>query len=98
MHALYGKWDRKVGHWRRYSRWRLRQVLEAAGLREVEMRYMNMLSIPHGGFLALRRRPEHGGKMTLWDDSGIRLGRRLESIFPAPIGLNLFCVARPLRS
>ena len=33
--------------------------------------------------------------MTLWDDSGIRLGRRLESIFPAPIGLNLFCAAWP---
>ena len=46
VNGLYGKWDRKVGHWRRYSRWRLRQVLEAAGLVEVEMRYMNMLSIP----------------------------------------------------
>lgn len=97
LNGLYGKWDRKVGHCRRYAPWRLREVLAAAGLLEVEMRYMNALSIaPWWAFSHSDVERSTAGSMALWDKTGIRLGRRLESIVRPPIGLNLFCVARPL--
>ena len=32
LNGLYGKWDRKVGHYRRYAPWRLRAVLGGGGI------------------------------------------------------------------
>ena len=37
LNGLYGPWDRKVGHSGRYAPWRLRAVLAAAGLVDVDM-------------------------------------------------------------
>ena len=45
LNGLYTDWDRKVGHFRRYSRRRLAGVLDEAGLRAVELRYSNLLAI-----------------------------------------------------
>ena len=95
LNGLYGPWDRKVGHYRRYSPWRLRRVLAAAGLAEVEMRYMNLLSLPAWWlFSRLNVEKSSAGKLSLWDRTGIPIGRRLESIVRVPVGLNLFSVSR----
>jgi SAM-dependent methyltransferase len=37
LNGLYGPWDRAVGHCRRYSKWRLREVARAAGLVTAEL-------------------------------------------------------------
>ena len=95
LNGLYGRWDRKVGHCRRYAPWRMRDVLAEAGLVEVEIDYMNVLSIaPWWVFSHSDVERSTASRMALWDRTGIRLGRRLESIVRPPIGLNLFCVAR----
>jgi SAM-dependent methyltransferase len=95
LNGLYGPWDRKVGHYRRYSKWRMRRVLDAAGLVEVDLRYMNSLSIPAWWIFS------HGnversvaGRLNLWDKTGVPLGRLIESVIPPPLGCNVFCVAR----
>jgi 2-polyprenyl-3-methyl-5-hydroxy-6-metoxy-1,4-benzoquinol methylase len=94
LNAMYGRWDRKVGHWRRYAPWRMRHVLAGAGLRPVELRYMNILTIPgwwifsHSNF-----EKSSAGQLSLWDKVGIPVGRKLESLVRVPIGLNVFCVA-----
>lgn len=95
LNGLYGAWDRKVGHYRRYSPWRMREVLASAGLSEVEMRYMNALSVPAWwAFSHSNVERSTAGSMSLWDKTGIRLGRRIESIVRVPFGLNLFCAAQ----
>jgi SAM-dependent methyltransferase len=95
LNGLYGRWDRKVGHYRRYAPWRLRAVLDEAGMAPVEIGYMNALSIP--AWLALSNsdvEKSNAGRMSLWDKTGIAWGRRLESVIPVPFGLNVFCAAR----
>jgi hypothetical protein len=92
---LYGRWDRKAGHYRRYSKWRMRGVLASAGLAEVDLRYMNSLSIP-AWWIFSRGNFERSvaGRLNLWDRTGVQLGRAIESVISPPLGLNLFCVAR----
>ena len=46
LNWLYGPNDKKVGHYRRYSVWRLREVFRGAGLEPVELRWVNFLAIP----------------------------------------------------
>jgi 2-polyprenyl-3-methyl-5-hydroxy-6-metoxy-1,4-benzoquinol methylase len=95
LNGLYGAFDRKVGHYRRYAPWRMRQVFAAAGLEQVDMRYMNILSVP-AWWIFSRGNLERSsaGRLSLWDRTGIPLGRRMESLIRVPFGLNLFCVAR----
>ena len=88
LNGLYGPWDRKVGHYRRYAPWRLRAVLAAAGLVEVDVRYMNLLSVPAWwAFSRTKAERGVGGSLALWDRTGIRLGRRFESVVRVPVGL-----------
>jgi SAM-dependent methyltransferase len=95
LNGLYGKWDRKVGHYRRYAPWRLRAVLDEAGMSPVELGYMNALSVPAWwAFSHSDVEKSTAGSMSLWDKTGIAWGRRIESIVPVPFGLNLFCAAR----
>jgi SAM-dependent methyltransferase len=94
LNGMYGNFDRRAGHYRRYAPWRMRRVFAAAGLREVAMRYMNILSLPPWWIFsrgATDRSPT--GQLSLWDRTGVVIGRRLESAVRVPIGLNLFCVA-----
>lgn len=95
LNGMYGPWDRKVGHYRRYAPWRMRAVLHEAGLVEVEMRYMNALSLP-AWWVRSRTSVDRdlAGGLSLWDRTGIRIGRRFESLVRVPFGLNLLCVAR----
>jgi SAM-dependent methyltransferase len=95
LNGLYGKWDRKVGHYRRYAPWRLRAVLDEAGMAPVEIGYMNALSIP--AWLAFSNsdvEKSNAASMSVWDKTGIAWGRRIESVVPVPFGLNVFCAAR----
>jgi SAM-dependent methyltransferase len=95
LNGLYGKWDRKVGHYRRYAPWRLRSVLDEAGLTPVEIGYMNALSIP--AWIAFSNsdvEKSNAASMSVWDKTGIAWGRRIESVIPVPFGLNVFCAAR----
>jgi SAM-dependent methyltransferase len=95
LNGLFGAWDRKVGHYRRYSKWRLRHVLQEAGLSAAELMYVNALAIP--AWVAFSRTDVNrtvGGGLSLWDRTGVPVSRFIESRVRPPIGLNLFCVAR----
>jgi SAM-dependent methyltransferase len=93
---LYTAWDRKVGHFRRYSRQVLDDVIREAGLVPVSIRYVNLLSMmawPFSGKILASDQAVRQS-LSLWDQVGTRLGRALESRVRVPTGLNLFCVAR----
>jgi 2-polyprenyl-3-methyl-5-hydroxy-6-metoxy-1,4-benzoquinol methylase len=97
LNGLYGPWDRKVGHFRRYSKWRMGEVAAEASLELAELRYVNLLAIP--AWLAFSRfsakvSDDPGRSLSVWDRTGVPLGRMIESRLRPPLGLNLLCVAR----
>jgi 2-polyprenyl-3-methyl-5-hydroxy-6-metoxy-1,4-benzoquinol methylase len=57
--SLYGKMDAEAGHYRRYSRKQLRQVMEASGWRVERCRYLNFVGML-GWFYHNRMRKDAG--------------------------------------
>ncbi len=93
LNGLYGQWDRKVGHFRRYSKWRMREVAREANLDVVHLRYVNALAIPV--WIAFSRTDvdrTQGASLSIWDRTGVPLSRALEQRVPTPIGLNVLAV------
>ena len=99
LNGLYGPWDRRIGHYRRYSVWRLREVFREAGLEPVEVSWANFLAIP--AWAAFGRgniddRERSGNLLSLWDRAAVPAARLLEGHVRMPIGLNVFGVGRRL--
>jgi cyclopropane fatty-acyl-phospholipid synthase-like methyltransferase len=95
LNGLYGAWDRKVGHYRRYSRWRLGEVFRAGGFEVAELRYVNMLAIPAwAAFAHSDMDATIGRSLSIWDKAAVPVIRAVESRVHAPIGLNLLGVGR----
>ena len=92
---LYSRFDRQVGHVRRYRRAALRAVLEAACLEVQRLHHVNAV-----GFLSwlvvvrlLGARPHDGLALRLFDRMVPALAR-IEAWRPPPFGQSLFAVAR----
>jgi glycosyltransferase involved in cell wall biosynthesis len=91
---LYGSYDRHVGHYRRYNRSSLAQVLADSGLEIVRLMNFNFLSIP-GWWInsCLFKRSE----MDRWQlkiyDMLVPIMKPLERLLPLP-GLSVIAVAR----
>jgi SAM-dependent methyltransferase len=96
--ALYGEFDRLVGHWRRYEEQQLRSTMAAAGLRVVECRYVNLL----GGlawWLAVRRgdvRQPSRRLVRLYDAALVPTTRLLERVMRPPFGQSILAVGERL--
>lgn len=97
--ALYGDFDRKVGHHRRYTPDSLSAVAEAAGLAVERCHPVNLL----GGlawWLVVRLggtgspRP---GLVALYDRFVVPVTRAIERLRPPPFGQSVLCVARTAR-
>lgn len=92
---LYGDFDRKVGHFRRYTPATIRAAVERAGLRVHTARPVNFL----GGlawWVAVRR----GGagspdKRLVWvyDNVVVPVSRTMERVVRPPFGQSVLCVA-----
>ncbi|MGH9103438.1 MAG: class I SAM-dependent methyltransferase [Acidimicrobiales bacterium] len=94
--ALYGDFDRKVGHVRRYTPATLRAAVEGAGLRVELLRPVNLL-----GGLAWWLAVRVGGTgqtnprlIRLYDRGVLPLTRLIERRVQPPFGQSLLCVAR----
>ncbi len=99
LNGLYGPLDAKIGHYRRYSVWRLGEVFREAGLEPVELRWVNLLAIP--AWAAFGRGdvndPNRSSKLlSLWDRTAVPAARFLEAHVRMPIGLNVLGVGRRL--
>jgi 2-polyprenyl-3-methyl-5-hydroxy-6-metoxy-1,4-benzoquinol methylase len=93
LNALYGQWDRKVGHFRRYSKWRMHGVARVAGLDVVELRYVNALAIPAwAAFSRTEVDRTQGASLSVWDRTGVPVSRALEARIRPPLGLNVLAV------
>ena len=101
--ALYGGWDERLGHYRRYTRKELCRQIEAAGLRPVWVQHWNSFSLPAAVMVRLYRRLFPGRdratfpRVPQWVN-GLLLGAaRLERCClrraACPVGLSLVAVA-----
>jgi hypothetical protein len=89
------RFDREVGHVRRYSRRSLRKTMEAAGLTVDDVRYVDMPGLPAWivGMRLLRMTPGDGALVRLWDRVVIPVTRRIEARIRVPFGKSLLAVA-----
>lgn len=92
---LYSDFDRQVGHFRRYTRRRLSELVSGAGFRLVTARYFDLAGIlPWYVNFVLLRRSMSGAGVALYDRIAVPAMRRLEKVFAPPIGKNVLLVAR----
>jgi SAM-dependent methyltransferase len=96
LNGLFGNWDRKVGHFRRYSKWRLSAVMREAGLDVTFMRYANILAIPGWLLFTNLAKGDTTGdnSLPIWDKVAVPVSRAIESRVPVPVGTNLLGVGR----
>jgi SAM-dependent methyltransferase len=94
--SAMSRFDRLIGHVRRYTLDSLRTRLEAAELRIEELRYLNPVGLL--GWYAicclLGGRPKNGPVLRAYDRTLIPVLRRLESGRRPPFGQSAFAVAR----
>jgi SAM-dependent methyltransferase len=93
--SLYGDFDRRIGHYRRYRRPQLVRAMEQCGFTVVHARYENFV-----GFFAwwavirlLGGTPHSGGLASIFDMWLVPVIRRVEKILRPPIGQSLYVVA-----
>jgi hypothetical protein len=90
------RFDRSIGHFRRYTVGSLRAALEGAGLRVEQIRYINPIGLVNW-YLAcrlLRMTPRNGVALRAYDRLVVPLARRLERSWRPPFGQSVFAVAR----
>ncbi|WP_324274261.1 class I SAM-dependent methyltransferase [Blastococcus brunescens] len=89
------RFDRAVGHVRRYTRASLSRTLTEADLIVREVHYVNMPGLLAWvvGMRLLRMTPGDGRALSLWDSFVIRLARRWEQRYRPPFGQSVFAVA-----
>jgi SAM-dependent methyltransferase len=93
---LYSDFDRRIGHFRRYRKQSLSQLVSAAGFELVEARYVNALGALAWWVLATKagRTPTTSGLVSTYDRFAIPLLRKLETRVRPPFGQSLFCAAQ----
>lgn len=94
--ALMSRFDREIGHFRRYRRTSLRTAATDAGLEVLACHHVNAPGLVAWFVMMrlLRGRPTDGLALRLWDRLVIPVARRLESKAHAPFGQSLLLIAR----
>lgn len=92
---LYSDFDRRIGHYRRYTRPRLRMQLCDAGYEVHEIRYVNAVGAVAWLALArvLGRTPTNGTPVKVFDTYFVPVLKRLERRWRPPFGQSVLAVA-----
>jgi SAM-dependent methyltransferase len=91
-----GRFDRAIGHHRRYTKATLTAAYEEAGLDVETMRYVNAPGLP-AWFVSvrlLRGEPREGLLLQLWDRGVIPVTRLVERHVQPPFGQSVLAVGR----
>jgi len=94
--ALLSNFDRRIGHYRRYSKKSLRMLAQKADLDVVELRYMDIIgTIPWLiNFKILKKNTLNPELVEVYDRFFIPVIRLVESKIKMPFGKNVLLVAR----
>jgi SAM-dependent methyltransferase len=93
--ALYSEFDRKVGHFRRYTLGGLSAQLQQAGFKVVDIRYANAVGAIAWWVVAhvLRLTPTRRASVQAFDRYVVPAIKRIESKVPPPFGQSIFVAA-----
>jgi hypothetical protein len=93
--AAMSRFDRAIGHQRRYTRPSLAAAMRGAGLRIQQLRYVNPIGLLSwfATVKALGLTPRNGPALRIYDRTVVPVARALDRI-PAPFGQSLFAVGR----
>jgi SAM-dependent methyltransferase len=93
------RFDRAIGHYRRYTAGHLRSVFVEAGLEVEDVTYVNAPGLLAWtvGMRLLRMTPREGVVLRCWDRAVIPATRRLEARRRPPFGQSVLGVARTRR-
>lgn len=98
MQSIYGKFDAKVGHYRRYSKKGLKEVMENAGYKVLRINYSDIVGILPWivSFKILGREDLSFRQIGIYDSFVIPFIRFQEKFIKPPIGKNLWCIAEKI--
>ena len=87
--------DREIGHHRRYRLSTMEAALRAAGLRPLELRYVNAVGLIGWTLVVklLRGRPRDGALLRVFDRFFVPVLRRIEGLVRPPFGQSVLAVA-----
>ena len=88
------RFDRIIGHQRRYTSHSLERAMTAAGLQVRTLHYVNAIGLPTWilGMRLLRLTPRSGPILDAWDRYMIPAMRRVETMRTLPFGQSVFAV------
>lgn len=93
---LYSRFDRLVGHERRYRLSDVEQLLHSCGYQIVRARYFDIAGIlPWFILFTLLQRTLRPRSVRTYDRFVVPIMRRLEQRFTPPIGKNILVIAKP---
>ncbi len=94
---LYSDFDKRIGHYRRYHKKALAELVASSGFTVEKIKYMDATGIlPWLIAFKLFKLSMSSGKVSLYDTLIVPPERFFESLIPPPLGKNLLVVGRKL--
>lgn len=95
---LYGEFDRKIGHFRRYTKKGLENKCKSAGFRILKSTYFDFAGIAPWflKYRILKSDSLGSNAVTLYDKAFVPLIRKMEEIIKVPIGKNVLVIAEKI--
>lgn len=93
--SLYGEFDRKIGHFRRYTKKELEDKCAAVGFKVLKSKYFDFTGILPWWvkYKLLKSDSLESGAVTLYDKIAVPVISKFETILPVPIGKNILLIA-----
>lgn len=93
---LFGEVDRRLGHYRRYSKATARALMDKTGLTTLKMRYFNFIGVWGWWWNAhiTKSKSQSDSQIHVFDNFIVPWQSRLETVLHPPIGQSLLVVAR----
>lgn len=95
LRALYGNFDRKLGHFRRYRKTELETKCREAGFKLLKSTYFDVAGVVPWFIKYRLLGSEHlgGGAVDLYDRLVVPIFKRIEAMVYVPVGKNILLVA-----
>ena len=95
---LYSEFDKRIGHFRRYCKKRLINIVRENGFSIESIRYFDIAGvIPwYISFILLKNKTTNKANISLYDKLMVPPMRLLEMLIPAPTGKNLLLIGKKI--
>jgi SAM-dependent methyltransferase len=93
--SLYGEFDRKIGHFRRYTKPEVEEKCQSAGFKILKSKYFDLAGIVPWfvKYKMLKSDSLDSGAVTLYDKMAIPFVKGMEKFVNVPIGKNVLLIA-----